>query len=92
MSIAEILHERFVAYFMRKGNLKKLDKKDELAIKIVFLTLPTIISVTIKATLYGLVYNWVLTHKGFNSMVLAIAITLIIKLDLWFSSLRKTNK
>lgn len=92
MSIAEILHIKFVKYFMAKGNLKKLEKKDEIAIKTLFLVLPTFIGIMIKATLLGFIFNWILKNKGFNTMIISIAILLFIKLDIWFSKLTGVKK
>jgi len=91
MSIADKLHERFVKYFMRKGNLKKLEKKDALAIKTLFLVLPTFIGIMLKAMMLGFIFNWVLTNKGFNAMIITIAVILFIRLDIWFKKLSEFN-
>ena len=85
----EKIYEKVVNWYKKKAGVKQLEKKDELALKLLFAFAPTFISITIKASIMVFLLKWILSHHGFEAMIISIAIWFFIRFDMFVKDLKK---
>lgn len=76
------LYKRFIDWYMKRTHTTKLSKLDEIMFKFLFNFIPAFVGIMIKASLLAFVFNWVLTKKGFDKMLITFFVLLFIRLDM----------